>query len=155
VLGAAAGVGALVMAVASGVGALLDAIPGAQLGLKLIGSIYLFYLAVHLTSSRTIESASVSKPLDAWEAAVFQFANPKAWIFAIAVVAAFLPPALPSLLGGLLVTTILGFVMVATFAIWAFGGAALGKVASSERSAHLINWVLAILLVASVGFLWI
>jgi threonine/homoserine/homoserine lactone efflux protein len=155
VVGAAAGVGALVLSVATGVGIVFDAIPSAQLGLKVIGSIYLLYLALRVASSRTIERTSVSKPLNAWEAALFQFVNPKAWIFAIAVVAAFLPPALPSLLGGLLLTTILTFVMLATSASWAFGGAALSKLVASERSVYLLNWILAILLVASVTFLWI
>lgn len=155
VVGAAAGVGAMVMSVAAGVGTLLDAVPGAQVGLKFIGSVYLLYLAWRLGGSRTIKSAAVSKPLNTWEAGVFQFVNPKAWIFAIGVVAAFLPPALPSLLGGLILTAILTLVMMATFATWAIGGAVLSTLIVNERATHLVNLLLAILLVASVSFLWL
>lgn len=70
----------MVMLVAAGVGALLEAIPGAQLGLRIIGSICLLYLALRLAGSGVMKGGSVSKPLNVWEAGVFQFVNPKAWI---------------------------------------------------------------------------
>ena len=155
VFGAAAGVGALVMAVAAGVGQLLEAFPGGQSSLKVIGSIYLIYLALRLASSHSLKSGSVSKPLKAWEASIFQFVNPKAWIFAIALVAAFLPPSLPPMLGGLLVATIFAVVSAATFTIWALGGATLNKLLVNERAMYLVNLVLAVLLVGSVALLWI
>lgn len=155
IVGAAAGVGTLVLAVAAGVGALLEAVPGAQLVLKIIGSLYLLYLAMRVASSGSIERSSVSKPLNAWEAMTFQFVNPKAWVFAIAVVAAFLPSSLPSLIGGLLVAAVVIFTVTATFSTWSLGGAALSRFLVSERAAHFVNSILAILLVGSVAFLWI
>jgi threonine/homoserine/homoserine lactone efflux protein len=154
VMGAAAGVGAMVIAVAAGVGTLLDAIPGANLALKALGSAYLLYLAIRLTSSGTIEEKTTAKPLNVWEAAVFQFVNPKAWIFAIAVIA-FAPPALPALVGGLLITLILVVVMIGTFASWALGGAALSRLLTNQRAVRVVNVTLAVLLVASVALLWI
>jgi len=154
VMGAAAGVGAMVIAVAAGVGTLFDSIPVAHLTLKVLGSAYLLYLAIRLTSSGTIEEKSTAKPLNSWEAAVFQFVNPKAWIFAIAVVA-FAPPALPALMGGLLISLILVVVMMGTFASWALGGAALSSLLTNQQAVRAVNVTLAVLLVASVGLLWI
>lgn len=154
VLGAAGGVGAMVIAVAAGVGALLDGIPGAQQALRVLASAYLLYLALRLTSSRSVEEKSAAKPLNAWEAAVFQFVNPKAWVFAIAVVA-FAPTSLPPLLGGVLITAVLIIVMIGTFASWALGGAALSHLLTSERAVRAVNVTMALLLVASVALLWI
>lgn len=144
----------MVIAVAAGVGTLLDAISGANFALKALGSAYLLYLAIRLTSSGTIEEKTTAKPLNVWEAAVFQFVNPKAWIFAIAVIA-FAPPALPALLGGLLITLILVVVMIGTFASWALGGAALSRLLTNQRAVRVVNVTLAVLLVASVALLWI
>jgi threonine/homoserine/homoserine lactone efflux protein len=134
---------------------LVEAVPGSQLGLRIIGSIYLLYLALRLAGSGVMKGGSVSKPLNVWEAGVFQFVNPKAWIFAIAVVAAFLPPAMPALIGGLLLTTILTIVMTGTFATWALGGAALSRLLARDGVARFVNLMLAVLLVASVAFLWV
>ena len=154
VMGAAAGVGAMVIAVAAGVGTLLDAVPVAHFTLKALGSAYLLYLATRLTSSSNVEEKTTAKPLNSWEAAVFQFVNPKAWIFAIAVIA-FAPPALPALVGGLLISSILVVVMIGTFASWALGGAALSRLLTNQRAVRVVNVTLAALLVASVGLLWI
>jgi threonine/homoserine/homoserine lactone efflux protein len=154
VMGAAAGVGAMVIAVAAGGGTLLDAVPGANFAVKALGSAYLLYLAIRLASKGAIEEKTTAKPLNVWEAAVFQFVNPKAWIFAIAVIA-FAPPALPAFVGGLLITLILVVVMIGTFASWALGGAALSRLLTNQRAMRVVNITLAVLLVSSVALLWI
>lgn len=155
VLGAAAGVGALVLAVAAGVGALIDAVPGSQTVLKVVGSLYLVYLAGRLLSSRPIEQDSAARPLAAWEAAAFQFVNPKAWVFALAVVGAFLPDALPAFAGGALVAGVQTCVASLTFASWALGGVALSRLITHQRTALVVNMALAMLLLASIVLLWV
>jgi threonine/homoserine/homoserine lactone efflux protein len=155
IVGTAVGIGALVIAIAAGFGVVFDVVPGAQLALKTVGSLYLLYLAMRLATSRTIDNTSISKPLNFWEAVIFQFVNPKGWVFAIAVVAAFLPPRLPAIVGGLVVAGILTFVVAGTAAMWALGGAAVSGLVARERSARVANILLAILMVASVAFLWI
>ena len=153
--GTAVGIGALVVAIAGGLGVIFETIPGAQLALKIFGSIYLLYLSVRLASGHAVEKTSVSKPLSIWEAVIFQFINPKGWVFAIALVAAFLPSGLPTFVAGLAVAGILAVVVVGTASMWALGGAALSGFVVHERRAHVLNITLAVLMVASVAFLWI
>ena len=45
VLGTAFGIGLLVVAVAAGIGALSEVVPAAELVLKIVGSLYLLYVA--------------------------------------------------------------------------------------------------------------
>ena len=67
----------------------------------------------------------------------------------------FIPPELGRTIGVALVTVmIFGIVMVSS-AIWAVGGAALGRVAEDERRRRAVSVVLALLLVASVVLLWL
>ena len=155
VLGTALGIGALVIGVAAGIGAFIDAVPAAELGLKVVGSAYLLFVAYLVLRGEGIGSADVSNPLSVWQGITFQCVNPKAWIFAIAAVGTFLPGALPWLAGVGLLTGILMFVVVGSSSIWAAGGAALGRVVENERTRHAVSIALAVVLVASVALIWV
>ena len=155
VLGTALGIGLLVVAVAAGIGALFEVVPAAELVLKIVGSLYLLYVAYLVLGSGGIGRTEVSDPLSVWQAIAFQCVNPKAWIFAIAAVGTFLPAALPWIVGVLVLTAMLMVVVVGSSSIWAVGGAALGRVVDDERTRRVISIGLASLLVASVALLWI
>ena len=155
VVGTALGIGALVVGVAAGIGALLEAVPAAELALKVAGSVYLLYVAYLVLGGGGVGRTEVSKPLSVWQAIVFQLVNPKAWIFAIAAVGTFLSPTLPWVVGvGLLAGTIM-VVVVGSSAVWAVGGATLGRVVDNERARRVITVGLAGLLVASVALIWV
>jgi threonine/homoserine/homoserine lactone efflux protein len=155
VVGTAAGIGALVVAVAAGLGVALDTFPAARLLLRIAGSAYLLYIAFRLSSGQAFKEASISKPLNLWEAVVFQFLNPKGWVFSIAVVSTFLPPGLSAPIGGLIVAATLTIVVAVTASIWALGGVALRGLVAGDRSRRVLSLVLAALMTASVVFLWI
>src|SRR6266540_742884 len=103
VAGTAAGMAALVLAMAAGIGVLLTEVPGAELALKAIGSAYLVYLAVRIATSQGSNRTVVSRPLGVLHAAAFQFANPKAWLFGLTAVGTFLPRHLAPIPGALVV----------------------------------------------------
>jgi threonine/homoserine/homoserine lactone efflux protein len=154
VAGTAVGMGALVLAVAGGVGVVLLAVPGAALALKLVGSAYLLYLAVRIAGSRGgVGGAVVSRPLGVLGGAAFQFANPKAWLFVLAAVGTFLPPGLAPVAASLAVAATIAVVVLATAAVWAAGGAALRRL-EGGRARRAVNLVLALVLAASVAFIW-
>ena len=155
VVGGALGVGALVVGVAAGIGALLEAVPEAALALKIAGSAYLLWVAYRVAGSGAISRAEAAHPLGVWQAAVFQWLNPKAWVFALAMVGTFLPEDLPRPVGIALLAGVVLVVVAISFTIWAAGGAALTRFVDDERRRQLVSLVLAALIVASVVFLWI
>jgi threonine/homoserine/homoserine lactone efflux protein len=155
VVGGALGVGALVVGVAAGIGALLEAVPAAALALRIAGSIYLLYVAWRVAGSGAISRAEAGHPLSLWQAAWFQWLNPKAWFFAVALVGTFLSEELHHVAGiALLTVTVIGVVAI-SFTIWAAGGAALARFVADERRRRVVNLLLAALIVASVVLLWI
>jgi threonine/homoserine/homoserine lactone efflux protein len=155
VAGTALGIGLLVVGVAAGIGVLLRTVPALELALKLVGSAYLLYLAFRVVGSGAVGRADVSHPLSLPQAVAFQCVNPKAWIFAVAAVATFLPPELDRPAGIGLLTGTLMIIVVGSSSIWAAGGAALGRVVDDEGMRRGVSIALAILLVASVALIWI
>jgi threonine/homoserine/homoserine lactone efflux protein len=155
VAGTAAGMGALVFAVAGGVGVVLLALPGVDLVLKAVGSAYLLYLAARIATSRGAGGAVVARPLGVLGAVGFQFANPKGWLFALAAAGTSLPPGLTPVAGGLVVAATCATVILGTATVWAAGGAAVGRLTDGGRSRRAVNVTLALVLAASVAFIWV
>jgi threonine/homoserine/homoserine lactone efflux protein len=155
VLGTAAGIGGIVVGVAAGIGVLLRALPGAEVALKLSGSVYLLYLAFLLVRSGGLGRADPSRPFGVGRAVGFQFANPKAWVFALVAVGAFVPSSVPRLFGVAVLLVTLIVVVAMSSSVWAAGGATLGRFVDDERSRRLVNLALAVLLVASVALIWV
>jgi threonine/homoserine/homoserine lactone efflux protein len=154
IVGAALGVGALIVGVAVGIGAFLEAVPAAGLALKAAGSVYLLFIAWRVAGSGAIAQGEVAHPLSVWQAAVFQWLNPKAWVFAVALAGTFLPEDGASA-GIALLTGIVVAVVAVSFTIWAAGGAALARFVADERRRRVVNLLLAALIVASIVLLWV
>jgi threonine/homoserine/homoserine lactone efflux protein len=155
VVGTAIGIGLLVTICAAGVGVVFATVPNAQLALKIVGSVYLVYLATRLAAGHAIARATVSKPLNLWQAGAFQFVNPKGWVFALAVVSAFAPGGGWTVPSVALLVTVIGVVVTATACMWAIGGAALSRALDTERTRRAVGLSLAVLMLASIAFLWI
>ena len=155
VAGTAVGMGALVFAVAGGVGVVLLAVPGIDLALKVVGSAYLLYLAARILGSRGAGATVAARPLGLLGGVGFQFANPKGWLFALAAAGTFLPPGLTPLAGAVAVAATCAVVILGTAAVWAAGGAALHRLTDDGRAQRVVNVALALVLAASVAFIWI
>jgi threonine/homoserine/homoserine lactone efflux protein len=155
IMGTAAGIGILALAVAAGLGVVVTGLPEVELALKLVGSLYLLYLALRLAGGAAIQRSQVARPLRLHEAAAFQFLNPKAWLFALAAVSTFRPTNLPIATGSAIVILTMIVVVLPTAAIWAAGGTALRGVTTNQRAHRVLNAALALLVVLSIAFIWI
>jgi threonine/homoserine/homoserine lactone efflux protein len=155
VVGTAFGVGIVVLGVAAGIGTLLEAVPAAELALKVVGSAYLLYVAFRVVGSGAVGRTDVSHPLSVWQGIAFQFVNPKAWVFAIAAIGTFLPTDVPRVAGALLLTGVVMVIAAGSSTIWAAGGAALGRLVEDGRRRRVVSLILAALIVASVVLIWV
>lgn len=155
VVGTALGIGSMALAVAAGLGVLIATIPEIELGMKLAGSVYLLYLAYQIGGARALERGDVARPLGLVQAAAFQLINPKAWIFALGAITTFRPVGLSVALGSVLVAVVMAIVVIPTAALWAAAGGALSRLISSERSRRILSLGLAVLLAATVVYVWL
>jgi threonine/homoserine/homoserine lactone efflux protein len=87
--GIGAGFCSLLLAVGFGLGALLRTFPVLDIGLKAAGGAYLLYLAWKIATSRRLGRGEIAgdHPLTFWQAAAFQWVNPKAWVMAVTAMA--------------------------------------------------------------------
>jgi threonine/homoserine/homoserine lactone efflux protein len=155
VLGTALGIGVMALVAAAGVGALFTAVPGIAFVMKLGASAYLLYLAHQVSGAGALERGELSRPLGLVQAAAFQAINPKAWIFALGAVAAFRPAEYPAVLGSLLVALTMTVVVVPAAALWAGAGGALSRLMTGARTRRAVSLLLALLLAATVVFVWV
>ena len=81
----------------------MTGLPEVELALKLVGSVYLLFLAFQLAGGAALQRAQMARPLRVHEAAAFQSLNPKAWLFALAAVSTFRPDELPVAVGSAIV----------------------------------------------------
>jgi threonine/homoserine/homoserine lactone efflux protein len=154
VAGTAVGMAALVLAMAAGIGVLLTEVPGAELALKATGSAYLLYLAVRIATSKGSDRTVAARPLGVLHAAAFQFANPKAWLFALTAVGTFLPRQLAPVPAALAVAATSAVIVLGTAAVWAAGGAALNRLVAGGPAQRAVSLALALVLAASVALIW-
>jgi threonine/homoserine/homoserine lactone efflux protein len=110
-------------------------IAGGQAALSWIGIAYMGWLAWRLLRAGPVGSADGGvQPLAAWQSALFQWLNPKAWVMALTVASVFLPAGADlriALAGIALVLTLVNLPCVALWA--AFGTALRGWLAGARR----------------------
>ena len=144
----------LILCVGLGLGRIFDVFPLALTAIKVLGTIYMLWLAWKIATEKPSENDSVvaSKPLNFLQGCVFQWVNPKAWIMGGYSLSAFT-------LAGAFYTGLLTVVGVYVFmgltsaVTWASFGVALKRLMNDPRWFKAINYGLAAALVASLGLM--
>lgn len=153
IAGIAGGLVALLAACGLGLGVLFQTLPYAERTLSVMGSAYLAYLAWRIANAGAPTAAEGARPLSFWESFGFQFLNPKGWVMALT--AATLAP---QLTGPVVATTALVLVgaLVGTpsMGVWTYFGAGLARLFQNDRTRRRINVALALLLIATIPFMF-
>ncbi len=150
-LGIGGGFMALLLAVGLGIGAIFAAAPQLQTVLKVVGAAYILWLAWRVAKAGKVGDAADqrSRPMTFWEAAAFQWVNPKAWVMAIGAMSVYVR-ADHAVADILTVTVIFGLVNVPSVGTWAAFGHALRNALRDPAKVRIFNVAMALLLVASI-----
>lgn len=152
-LGISMGVMVLMGAVALGLGALFEQWPPLQQGLKVAGSAYLLWLAYKIATAPPPNQCGPgedARPLTFWQAAAFQFANPKAWVMAISGIASFTLSGDAFLVSAMAIILVMGLISLPSISLWAGFGVALGRLMKTPRHWRVFNAVMGLLTAACV-----
>ena len=170
ILGISIGVGSLVLVTAAGLGSLFSQSPALQQGLKIVGSIYLLWLAWQLLSfqldtNTTIDgdqnnsqnhsqSIKKAKPFRLWQALLFQYVNPKAWLMAISAVGSFTLSGDDYWTSAWWLTGVFFVVNLPSVSLWAGFGTLIGQWISEPRQQKLFGMLMAGLTALTVLLIW-
>lgn len=155
-LGITFGFGTMLALCAAGIGSLILAVPAIHLVLKAAGSAYLLHLAWNLrTMAFKVDGAGRARPMSFLGAALFQFANPKAWVMAITGASAFLPPMQPVWLAIGLFCMVFCTINLPCIVVWAGTGAALRRYLTQPHWQRLFCAVMVALTIYSALAIWL
>ena len=149
-LGIASGFFVLLLAVDFGLGAVLAAFPLLFTALKIAGGLYLVWIAWKIATSRSLGEGRVgARPMTFFQAAAFQWVNPKAWVMALSSMAAYTNPEHYSLTV-IVVGLAFGIIGLPTISVWAGFGSVLREWLSHPVRLKWFNITMAILLILSL-----
>ena len=150
IIGISSGHGLQLALVCFGLGSLFIQFPILLEILKYIGACYLLYLAWKMFGSLNISiTEEKSSPLKYYEAILFQFVNPKAWVICITAVSLFYPENVNLIIGTLFLVIMSTIINLPSISMWAFGGSIIRRYLSNKKLKIIIEWILAILLLGT------
>lgn len=135
-----------------GVGAMYHTLPQLRVGLNVFCIAYIAYLSWKIATAgrpEALDPDGASKPFAFWQAALFQFVNPKGWVAALASTSTLLPDT--TLAQQIVVVLLVAFLTgLPSLFVWTAFGKSMAKIFTSEKSHHIINIILALALVATI-----
>ncbi len=156
VAGVSLGFAFLIFIVAMGLGTLFERHDSLEVVLKVVGGIYLTYLAWKIFTTTGIKAADgTATPLTFLQAAAFQWVNPKAWVMATTATSTLLDTEASVLVGAGLLTAWFWIVNLPCILTWMFSGAYAQRWVENERRVHVINQTLGVLLAGTVVLLFV
>jgi threonine/homoserine/homoserine lactone efflux protein len=150
-LGVTLGFVVLVAASGAGLGSLLAAMPSAQTVLKVLSVAYMLWLAWKVANAGAADEGGGmnTRPLTFFQAAAFQWINPKGVVIALGAITLFVSPARPIADLSILLT-VFGVITMLSTICWSLFGVALRRLLRDRRRARIFNVCMALLLIVSI-----
>ena len=150
IMGIVVGFPAMILAVGLGVSLVFQVLPWLHTVLKYAAFAYLCWLAWRIaTAARPGEASGIRPPLNLWQAAAFQWVNPKAWAMILSAMTVFIDPVGSKFLQVAGIAALFAIVVLPNCIAWAAFGQAIRRFLEDERRRRWFNVAMAVLLIAS------
>lgn len=150
-LGICVGFPVMLALIGLGFGTLFTHYPLLHEIIKAVGIVYLLYLAWRIAMTRGgMERIERSKPINFWQAAAFQWVNPKAWVMGISALAAFTSMDGNFFAQVAIICVTFSFLTFPCAGAWLVFGASLQCLLRDPKHLRVFNIAMALLLVASI-----
>ena len=150
IVGISLGCAAMLLLVGLGLGQVFATVPALYTALRYLGAAYLLWLAWKIAHAGPIQLGDrLARPMGFWQAAFFQWVNPKAWVMVVGAVTTYAPRQ-GFAQGVAVITVLLVLVNAPTVCLWAGCGAALRRWLTDPGRIRAFNVTMALLLVLSL-----
>jgi threonine/homoserine/homoserine lactone efflux protein len=129
--------------------------PMAGLVLKIIGSLWMLYLALLLRKLSVEVKPGEQAAIGFGQAFFMQFVNLKAWIMAISGASAFLPQSNNIHLNVFVFAISFGLVGFPCMILWLKMGDVIAKMITSEKASQILGYTMFSLMIMSIITIWI
>ena len=148
IFGIPTGHGLQLALVCLGLGSLFTHFPILLDILRYVGAAYILYLAYKMFGSLKVSSSEKkSRPLKYYEAILFQFVNPKAWVICITAVSLFYPEEQNLFIGTIFMVIMSTLINIPSISVWALGGSIIRYYLNNEKLKKILEWLLALILI--------
>ena len=150
ILGVVLGFTSLVFFLTVGLINVFKLFPLIQVIIKYLGTLFLLYLAYKIAFSKSSTDTKKENPVKFIETFMFQYLNPKGVMVAIVVVSTYVDLG-ENYLNHATQVVLLALIFSSTsITLWTFIGKFLRKFATNEKFINIFNYVMSILLLASI-----
>lgn len=150
-LGICIGFPVMLALIGLGFGSLFQLFPLLHEIIKIVGVLYLVYLAWKIASTRGgADGKTPSKPIGFWQSAAFQWINPKAWVMGSSALAAYTTLDDSFFLQVAIISISFGLITLPCAGIWLVFGAGLQRYLKDPVHRKTFNIAMALLLIASI-----
>jgi threonine/homoserine/homoserine lactone efflux protein len=147
-LGISVGHSFMVVVVGLGLMGVFEAVPRLHDALTVASALYLLWLAWRIATSTPKDGAARARPFTFWQAAAFQWVNPKAWAMAIGAVTLYAGDGGPGAV--LAVAAVFAATNLPSIGVWTAMGQEMRRLLTSPARLRAFNWTMAALLVLSL-----
>jgi threonine/homoserine/homoserine lactone efflux protein len=150
-LGICIGFPVMLALIGLGFGTLFEIYPILHEIIRIVGIVYLVYLAWRIAMTRGgVERIERSKPINFWQAAAFQWVNPKAWVMGSSALAAYTSLDSNFFVQVAIICVTFFFITLPCAGAWLVFGASLQRLLRDPKHLRVFNIAMALLLVASI-----
>ena len=155
ILGVTLGYTILISLAAGGLNILFNAYPILKTIIKVIGSIFLIYLAYKISFQNQIQEKSIKNPVKFFDTFIFQFINPKGVFAAITSISLFVELGENYIFHSLIVITVSFFCAVTSITSWCLLGKFLRRFAENKKFIQRFNYTMSLSLVVCVILIYL
>jgi threonine/homoserine/homoserine lactone efflux protein len=128
--------------------------PTAGLVLKIVGSLWMLYLAFVLRKLSVDVEPDKKAAIGFGQAFFMQFVNLKAWIMAVSGASAFLPQSDNIHLNVFIYALSFGLVGFPCMIVWLKMGDVIAKIIKSEKASQMLGYTIFSLMIVSIATIW-
>ena len=137
-----------------GIAKIITSSPTAGLVLKIIGSLWMLYLAFVLRKLNIEVEPDKKAAIGFGQAFFMQFVNLKAWVMAISGASAFLPQSNNIHLNVFIYAISFGLIGFPCMIVWLKMGDVIAKIIKSEKASQMLGYTMFSLMIVSIVTIW-
>ena len=155
ILGVTFGYTILISLAAGGLNIIFNAYPVLKTIIKIIGSIFLIYLAYKISFQNQVREKNIKNPVKFFETFIFQFINPKGVFAAITSISLFVELGEKYIFHSLVVIVVSFFCAVTSITSWCLLGKFLRRFAENKKFIQRFNYTMSLSLIVCVILIYL